>query len=270
MTDSHYSPHESPSDSRPPPLITARPVIIPAGPPPPRFGDAGPPGRAATELLILLAAFLPAQAVSALLLHSAGVRDMRWVNVLGSVVVGAILLLAVGLILLRAGRPPRTIGFRSDFLLVDAALGVAMTLLVLCAFTAVAVFLAILAPQLYARLEQTPKAIQAAFPRMRPAWLLLLSAWVAVFEETLFRGFLLTRIHAIVRSWPPSVLLGAAAFALPHFYEGSVAMAMIFLLGTVMGIVFVWRKSLVPVIVLHFVFNSIELMALYISSPEWT
>ncbi len=269
MTDSDFSPHESPPESRPPPLIMARPVAIPVAPSPPRFGDAGSPRRAGTELLILLGVFFVAQVVSALLLHSVGVRDMRWVNVLGSVVVGTILLLAVGLILLLAGRPLRTIGFRSDFLLVDAALGVGLTFLVLCAFTAVAVLLAIFAPGLYTRLEETPRAIQAAFPRMRPLWFLLLSAWVAVFEETLFRGFLLTRIHAIVRAWPPSVLLGAAVFAVPHFYEGSVAMAMIFLLGTVMGIVFVWRKSLVPVIVLHFVFNSIELMALYISSPEW-
>jgi membrane protease YdiL (CAAX protease family) len=46
-------------------------------------------------------------------------------------------------------------------------------------------------------------------------------------------------------------------------------MGLICVLGIVMGSVFVWRRSLVPVIVLHFVFNSIELMALYLSSPEW-
>ena len=104
---------------------------------------------------------------------------------------------------------------------------------------------------------------------MSPPFLVLLSAWVAVFEETLFRGYLLTRIHAMVRHWPATVFLGALVFALPHFYEGVPAMVMILALGVVMGALFVWRRSLVPVVVLHFFFNSAELMALYMTSPGW-
>lgn len=248
----------------------ARPVVFEPPPPPkPEFGQVGSGTRAFVEMLALFGAFIAIQVAGVLMLREFGIRDLRWVNVAGTLVIGAMLLAAVVLIVRVGRRPLLTIGFRSDFPALDIVLGFGLTFFVLASFFALALLLAIFAPHVYAMLQKTPEAIQEAFPRMHPAWLVAMSAWVAVYEETLFRGFLLTRLNAIVRWWPLSIVLGAAIFALPHFYEGSIAMVLLFGLGTLMGAIFVWRRSLLPVMVLHFLFNSTQLMILYYAFGDW-
>ncbi len=262
------------------PVTWARPVLVPVPfvPPPapvlpvplsPVFGDAGSPWRAAAELFLLLVVLAGAGLFWSGIAHRVRDVDERWLNIGGTFIIGVELLTAIALMLWLGRRPPASIGWRSDFLALDVGLGVGLTFVTIALLVATAITVAVFSPGLFAEMQKTPEAIQGALPRMHPAALVAMSVWIAVFEETLFRGFLLTRLRAIVRWWPIAVVLGAFVFAVPHYYEGRIAVGLIFLLGVGMGVVFVWRRSLVPVLVWHFLFNSIQLMMLHLGAPDW-
>ncbi len=277
MTDPLNHSRDLPAGDSPPPVIMARPVIAamppayPCVPPPvpPRFGDVGSRARAAVELLVLFVTFFAAQIVAHLLLSPFDTIDQRWMNIVESVCMGGMILVAVAAVLLLGGRPPSTIGWRSDALWVDVVLGIAFTVAVIVSMIAVATLLLVFAPNLFDEMQRAPEAIRNTFPRMPPALLLLLCGWVAVFEEVVFRGFLLTRLRVIVRSWPVAVAGGSLLFALPHSYQGPVAVGLVFVLGLMLGAVFAWRRSLAPVIVWHFLFNGVQFFALYYGSSDW-
>jgi membrane protease YdiL (CAAX protease family) len=87
---------------------------------------------------------------------------------------------------------------------------------------------------------------------------------VAVTEETIFRGYLMLRFEATTSSRAIAVLLSAAIFALGHGYEGSAGVVTVGAMGLAFALVYLWRKSLVAPIVMHFVqdFVTVVLVAL--------
>jgi membrane protease YdiL (CAAX protease family) len=86
---------------------------------------------------------------------------------------------------------------------------------------------------------------------------------VAVVEETIFRGYLILRFKTVTGRTGAAVLLSSAIFALGHGYEGLAGMISIFFLGVIFAVVYLWRKSLVAAMVMHFLidFSSIVLSA---------
>lgn len=86
---------------------------------------------------------------------------------------------------------------------------------------------------------------------------------VAVVEETIFRGYLILRFKAVTGRTGAAVLLSSVIFALGHGYEGLAGMVSIFSLGIIFAVVYLWRKSLVAAMVMHFMidFSSIVLAA---------
>jgi membrane protease YdiL (CAAX protease family) len=79
-----------------------------------------------------------------------------------------------------------------------------------------------------------------------------LVATVAVTEETIFRGYLIRRFSAITRSPRAAVVLAAFVFSLGHGYEGTAGVITVGVLGVVLGVVYLWRGSLVAATVIHF------------------
>jgi uncharacterized protein len=110
------------------------------------------------------------------------------------------------------------------------------------------------------------KALQAAglsIPTKPPSFLLtsgagesllalVLVVVVAVAEETIFRGYLMLRFMAITASPAAAVVLSAAIFSLGHGYEGSAGVVTVGAMGAAFAIVYLWRKSLVAPMVMHF------------------
>ena len=92
----------------------------------------------------------------------------------------------------------------------------------------------------------------------------LLVTVVALAEETIFRGYLLLRFKAVLRSTMASVLLSSAIFAVGHGYEGSAGLVTVGVMGAVFALVYLWRRSLVAPIMMHFLqdFLSIVLLPL--------
>jgi membrane protease YdiL (CAAX protease family) len=115
-----------------------------------------------------------------------------------------------------------------------------------------------------AQLEQALSALGFSSPakplpslepaRSAPEMLLavVLVTVVALTEESIFRGYLLLRFEAITRSPFWSVLLTAVVFSLGHGYEGTAGVVTVGALGLAFCLVYVWRKSLVAPITMHF------------------
>jgi membrane protease YdiL (CAAX protease family) len=82
-----------------------------------------------------------------------------------------------------------------------------------------------------------------------------LAVVVALAEELFFRGLLLHRLVVICRGALPAVAAQAALFSLAHVYEGPFACLVIAYLGLALGALTCWRRSLLPAIVAHALFN---------------
>lgn len=102
----------------------------------------------------------------------------------------------------------------------------------------------------------TSPATVPGYLQPRGAWQLLLGVVlvvvVALAEETIFRGYLILRLHAITRNLTAAVLLSATIFALGHGYEGSAGVITVGFIGLMYALIYVWRGSLVAPVTMHF------------------
>jgi membrane protease YdiL (CAAX protease family) len=83
---------------------------------------------------------------------------------------------------------------------------------------------------------------------------------VAIAEETIFRGYLIHRFKALTGSAAAAVLLSSLIFAMGHGYEGMAGMISIFVLGVIFALIYLWRKSLVAPMVIHFLTDFISIV----------
>ena len=92
----------------------------------------------------------------------------------------------------------------------------------------------------------------------------LLVVVVAIVEETVFRGYLLLRLQTVTRRPWAAVLLSSLIFSIGHGYEGTAGVVRVFFVGVFFAVIYLWRKSLVAPMVIHFMvdFSSIVMTAL--------
>jgi membrane protease YdiL (CAAX protease family) len=88
---------------------------------------------------------------------------------------------------------------------------------------------------------------------------------VAIAEETIFRGYLILRLNAVTRSTAAAVILSSVIFALGHGYEGTAGVTTVVYMGLVFALVYVWRRSLVAPITMHFLQDFIVIVVLPLS-----
>ena len=81
-----------------------------------------------------------------------------------------------------------------------------------------------------------------------------------VFEEIIFRGFLVTYCLYLFSGlndpefW--AVIIPAAVFSIAHYYQGKKAVLKIFILSILFGFIFIWSASLLLVMLLHFLVDA--------------
>lgn len=78
---------------------------------------------------------------------------------------------------------------------------------------------------------------------------------VAVHEELLFRGLLLPLGRRVLGSWTAAIAFSAGLFAVLHITQGWLAVPQIFGLAVIFSLTFLLGRSLVPVILAHFLFD---------------
>jgi membrane protease YdiL (CAAX protease family) len=85
---------------------------------------------------------------------------------------------------------------------------------------------------------------------------------VAISEETIFRGYLILRFQALAGGVGWAVLLSALIFSLGHGYEGSAGVVTVGVMGLVFALTYVWRKSLVMPMTIHFLQDIVTIVVL--------
>jgi len=107
--------------------------------------------------------------------------------------------------------------------------------------------------------------------------ILPLAAFAAVWEETVFRGFLLGRLRASIpvhysrgaalRRDVLAVVLTALFFGAGHGYQGLLGLMQTTAAGLALGVLAVWRKSLWPCIGAHLAIDTFGLLVLKALKP---
>ena len=107
--------------------------------------------------------------------------------------------------------------------------------------------------------------------------ILPLATFAAVWEETVFRGFLLGRLRAsfpvqdsrgaALRRDVAAVVLTALFFGAGHGYQGALGLLQTTVAGLALGTLAVWRKSLWPAIGAHLAIDAFGLVALKVLKP---
>jgi len=192
--------------------------------------------------------------------------DKRWTNVIDGAGTGIGTLTACAVMLLIARHKPASIGLTRRNWLLNIGLGAAA----LAAFYACFVIpLSVSFPQLIQQGEHTRQAIEQTFPPMNFAWIALLMTFVVLWEEVVFRGFVLTRMRVIFGRWWLAILVCSFVFGVIHYYQGTLAVCMISVLALVMGTLFAWRRSLVPSMTLHWLSNVGSVLLIKYFSDTW-
>jgi uncharacterized protein len=94
--------------------------------------------------------------------------------------------------------------------------------------------------------------------RELPAYLML-SLSAAIFEETIYRGFLVSYFLPELRGqlgWPiAAIFVPALLFSLAHYYQGWKAVGKIWVFSVGLGLLFILTGSLWPVMIIHFIID---------------
>jgi len=225
--------------------------------------------RAAVELLLLLIGSEVFAFAARILFSRVPMSDPRWYSVLGTASVGTLLIVACFVMMRIAGHKPISIGWTREDLALNIAIGLGALVATYIVFFSSIFAATFVFPELLTETPAAQEAIEKNFPPMRLYWVLPLTILVAFWEEIVFRGFLLTRLNAIFRRWWLTIVLASAMFGAIHVYEGLLAVVIISSLALVMGTLFVWRRSLVPSIVLHFLHNLCIFVLLDTISQTW-
>jgi len=171
----------------------------------------------------------------------------------------------------RAGQPMSSIGLRWTNPAAAFGSAILATVTIYACLIATVVVMAGLTRASPQTMAEPAREVYGMFGR--PTWGLILgiAGSAGVFEEIVFRGFLLTRLRVLVGSWGVAVVIGSVLFALPHIWEGRWAVALILPVAVVLSITFVRARGLAAPMLAHFLFNFLQLATIRALQdlPEW-
>ena len=209
------------------------------------------------EMTVFLSLIIPSMAVSFLPLRQAGVsfvleavliimRDLALVSLIAFFLWrNRESMVAIGWAVRRTGK--------------EIALGALLFLPLLMALSTIERGLSLLG---FARPSPPPSSLRPTASLGETLVALVLVTVVAIAEEVIFRGYLLLRLHALLRKTWLAVVASTALFSLGHGYEGPAGVVMVGLLGLAFAIVVVWRGNLVAAVTMHFLQDSAALVLL--------
>ena len=96
-----------------------------------------------------------------------------------------------------------------------------------------------------------------------PIWFrLALVVRAAVFEEILYRGFLIEKVRQVTGSTPLAALVSIATFTYGHLSGwGAVQLIPVAMAGTILALLYVWRRDLTSNMIAHFITDGVGFLA---------
>jgi membrane protease YdiL (CAAX protease family) len=213
--------------------------------------------EATLEVLVFLFLIVPSMALSFFVTRQ-GKLDFVFVSI-STILRDLGLVCLILFFLWRNGEPVGVVGWKSADLMRTIVLGAALYFPFLLVISYIERLLSA------AGLSQPSVPAPALFDiqgHWEMALAVVLVAVVAVSEETIFRGYLMARLNVATKSMTMAVLLSAVLFALGHGYEGSLGVVTVGVMGIVFSLLYLWTKSLVTPIVLHFLQDFIAIVVL--------
>ncbi len=166
-------------------------------------------------------------------------------------------------------QPLSSLGLTSHLWPLKGLLGIPGVLGAWASLLLVYLVFSLAAPEWAEELVKNRERIMEHVPRLRPVTLCGVFLVVGVYEEVIFRGFLLTRLRRATGSISAAVILSALLFAAPHMpTQQAITVVPLFLIGVLWGALTWWQRSLVPAIVAHVVFNLAQVLILYYGPVE--
>jgi membrane protease YdiL (CAAX protease family) len=174
----------------------------------------------------------PARIEAGLLLH--------WINLAALILV----------VMLAERRPLASIGLRK-LRWWTIPLAVVAAVIIIVVSSALTQAFRLSADQVYAtRLQSLPIVFRV-----------LLAVTAGVFEETLYRGYALERLAALCGSAPAAAALSLTLFVLMHVPAvGWGHLAPVAIVGTLITLLYLWRRDLVTNIVAHIIIDGVGLL----------
>jgi membrane protease YdiL (CAAX protease family) len=123
-----------------------------------------------------------------------------------------------------------------------------------------------ISPEFVSKIAKQRFGVATMFPPASTLFLVGFTLFVGFYEELVFRGFLISRLRNIFGSAFIAVIVSSILFGVIHFYQDYLAMFQIVTIAMVLGTLYVRRKSLISPILVHTVFNFINIMmAIYLT-----
>lgn len=187
-------------------------------------------------------------------------------------VVAVLSFAAVAFILRRRGQSLRSIGLQFRRLWTDASIGVAAIIAVSILILGTLLGLQLFFPQLAELMEENTERIKEMFPNVGPTGFVMVAVVVGIYEEIIFRGFFMTRLRRATGSWTTGILLSTIIFVGAHAKDQTIsALIAITILALAFSLLTIWRRSIIPAIVGHTLFNLAQFLILYYTAGDaWT
>ncbi len=178
-------------------------------------------------------------------------------------------ILLIGLILRARGQRARSVGVSTERWGLNTLIGIGALPVVYGLIYLVMATIWIVEPTLLDQMYENADRITALVPKLSPVSFAGLSVVVGVYEELIFRGFLMTRLRRGLGNWTLAVLVSSAFFTALHGVDQTaVALVAVAILSVTFSVLTIWRRSIIPAIVTHMLFDFSQFLALYLTKGD--
>jgi membrane protease YdiL (CAAX protease family) len=223
------------------------------------YQQAGPLGRKEQiiEVLVFLLLIVPSMALSFFAVKQGSIGFT--LTAVATILRDAALVSLILFFLWRNGESIKAIGWQSKRWWLDILLGI----LVFPVMFFGAVLLERLLISIGFTVPSTPTpSLQPKTDAVHLIVATVLVTVVAIAEETIFRGYLILRFRTLTGSVGWAVLLSVVVFSLGHGYEGTAGVVTVGAMGLVFALAYIWRKSLVMPMTMHFLQDLLSVVLL--------
>lgn len=145
-----------------------------------------------------------------------------------------------------------SVGLRSYLLPLDVALGLITPVVVYGVGVLTILLLSRYWSGTIESMEENAERLMEIIPPL-PLWAYVpLAVLIGVYEELLFRGFLMPRVRRATGSWLLAVIVSTGLFTLLHAGDQTApALIMVTILSLTFSVLTIWRCSIIPAVIAH-------------------